>query len=153
MGQKSLHKLIYVSSASKLFMPEELDSLMSKSRFKNAHFGVTGCLIYHQGNILQYLEGSKASIDFIYGSIVMDSRHSGIQRLCYGPVDQRSFSDWTMALKYIPNVEHDYTSVHKLFEDMMEKKQVDLLCNQARVFFETFLQINQLQTQHFNWAR
>lgn len=153
MGQKSLHKLIYVSSASKLFMPEELDLLMSKSRFKNAHFGVTGCLIYHQGNILQYLEGSKASIDFIYGSIVMDSRHSGIQRLCYGPVDQRSFSDWTMALKYIPEVEHYYTSLYMLFEDMMDKKQVDTLCKQARVFFKTFLQINQLQTQHFNWAR
>lgn len=153
MGQKSLHKLIYVSSASEPFTPDQLDSLMRKSRFKNAHFGVTGCLIYHQGNILQYLEGSKVSIDFIYGSIALDSRHTGIQRLCYGPVEQRSFCDWTMALKYIPNVEHDYTSVHKLFEDMMEKKQVDLLCKQARVFFETFLHINQLQTQHFNWAR
>ncbi len=152
MGSKTLHKLMYVSSATSLLNPEELDSLMSKSQLKNAHFGVTGCVIYHAGNILQYIEGTRASIDFIYGSIVLDSRHTGIQRLCYAPVEKRSFSDWTMALRYIPDTEHDYTSLYKLFEDMMEKKQVDKLCVRAQVFFETFLRINLLQTDDFIWA-
>jgi hypothetical protein len=137
---------MYVSSATRLLNAEELDSLISHSQLKNAHFGVTGCVIYNDGNILQYLEGTKASVDFIYGSIVLDSRHTGIQRLCYAPVEQRSFGDWPMALKYIPDTEYDYTSLYKLFEDIIEKKQVDKLCVCARVFFETFLRINQLHT-------
>jgi len=143
---------MYVSSATNLLNAEELYSLISQSQLKNAHFGVTGCIIYHDGNILQYIEGTRASIDFIYDSIVLDSRHTGIQRLCYEPVEQRSFSDWTMALKYIPDTEYDYTSLYELFEDIMEKKQVDKLCVHARVFFETFLRINQLQTDDFIWA-
>lgn len=149
---ETLHKLMYVSSASDLFTEEDLDSLMRKSRFKNRHFGVTGCLIYHQGNIIQYLEGSKASIDFIYSSIILDSRHKGIQRLCYGIAEKRCFEDWTMALKYIPAIEHNYCSVYELFEEMMEKKQIDRLCSRARIFFETFLNVNQLHSQQFNWS-
>ena len=120
---KTLHKLMYVSSATNLLNAEELYSLISQSQLKNAHFGVTGCIIYHDGNILQYIEGTRASIDFIYDSIVLDSRHTGIQRLCYEPVEQRSFSDWTMALKYIPDTEYDYTSLYELFEDIMEKNR------------------------------
>ncbi len=149
MESKPLHNVMYVSSATSLLNQEELDLLVRKSQLKNAHFDVTGCLIYHDGNILQYLEGTKSSVDFIYGSIVLDSRHTGIQRLCYGPVAQRSFKDWRMALKDVPDTEYDYTSLYTLFEDMMEKKQVDKLSMRSRVFFETFLRINQLLTGGF----
>lgn len=141
-----IHKIMYSSSAVGLFSPEDLDQLMRKARHKNAHFGVTGCLIYHDGNIIQYLEGSKASVDFIYGSIVNDSRHHDIHLLCNGPVDSRAFKDWTMALRYIPeNRLRDYSTVYDLFEDMMEEDTVDHLCRQAKVFFETFLDVSRLR--------
>lgn len=140
---------MYASSATSLLNREELESLVKKSQLKNAQFGVTGCVIYHDGNILQYLEGPKTPVDFIYDSIVLDPRHTGIQRLCYGPVAQRCFSDWRMAFIWLPDIEYACTSLYKLFEDMMEKKQVDKLSIRARVFFETFLHINQLQTDDF----
>ncbi|MTI63057.1 BLUF domain-containing protein [Methylophaga sp.] len=144
---QTIHKIMYSSSAVDLFSAEALDQLMLKSRHKNAHFGVTGCLIYHDGNIIQYLEGSKASVDFIYGSIVRDSRHHDIHLLCNDQVDKRAFRDWSMALRYIPeNRLRDYRTVYDLFEDMMETDTIAHLCREARVFFETFLDVSRLRT-------
>ncbi|MCX4192368.1 BLUF domain-containing protein [Methylophaga sp. OBS1] len=141
-----IHKIMYSSSTVDLFSAEELDRLMLKARDKNAHFGVTGCLIYHDGNIIQYLEGSKASVDFIYGCIVNDDRHRDIHLLCSDEVDRRAFRDWSMALRYIPeNRLRDYRTVYDLFEDMMETDTIDLICRQARVFFETFLDVSRLR--------
>lgn len=148
---KPIFKLIYVSSASKLFSNDELESLMHKSRNKNAHFGITGCLIYSEGNIIQYLEGTKASVDYIYSFIENDKRHKHLQRLCYGSVEQRSFKDWRMALKIIPDFHSSYPSLYQLFEDMMDRNQVDSICEHAKVFFETFLHINQLGINTLHW--
>ncbi|MBD3633840.1 MAG: BLUF domain-containing protein [Methylophaga sp.] len=143
---QSIHKIMYSSSAVELLSAEDLDQLMRKARHKNTHFGVTGCLIYHDGNILQYLEGSKASVDFIYGSIVGDNRHHDIHLLCNDQIEKRAFSDWSMALRYIPeNRLRDYRTVYDLFEDMMESDTIDQLCRQAKVFFETFLDVSRLR--------
>lgn len=129
----------------------DLDLLMLKSRHKNSHFGVTGCLIYHEGNILQYLEGSKASVDFIYYSILQDERHHGVQLLCRDSIDQRVFTDWTMALRHIPVRAHSYRSVYELFENMMDADMVDRISTRARIFFETFLRVSQLHPGYVKW--
>lgn len=141
-----LHKIMYTSTAVELFSGEELDQLMYSARRKNAHFGVTGCLIYHEGSIIQYLEGPKTSLDFIYPSIADDRRHQHVQLLCNEMIESRAFRDWTMALRYIPqDALHHYQTVYDLFEDMMETKSVDKLTRQARLFFETFLDTCQLR--------
>lgn len=143
---QEIFKIMYSSTAVNMLSADQLNELLQKSRHKNAHFGVTGCLIYHNGNIIQYLEGSKSSVDFIYGSIVNDDRHRDITLLCNDWVALRAFSDWTMALRYIPEDKlHDYQSVYDLFEDMMETQTIDMLCKQAKVFFETFLDVSHLR--------
>lgn len=143
---RPLHKIMYTSTAVELFSGQELDQLMRSARRKNAHFGVTGCLIHHEGNIIQYLEGPKISLDFIYPSIVKDSRHQDVQLLCNEQIEARAFKDWTMALRHIPQgALHNYQTVYDLFEDMMETKSIDKLTRQARVFFETFLDVSQLR--------
>jgi hypothetical protein len=143
---RSLHKIMYTSHAVELFSGEELDQLMHGARRKNAHFGVTGCMIYHEGHIIQYLEGPKTSLDFIYPSIADDSRHCDVELLCNENIETRAFKDWTMALRHIPQgALHNYQTVYDLFEDMMETRNVDKLTRQARVFFETFLDVCQLR--------
>lgn len=144
---QNIYKIMYSSSAIELLNSEALDMLMQKSRFKNAHFGVTGCLIYHDGNIMQYLEGPESSVEFIYASIKEDSRHKDIALLCNDWIEQRAFSDWTMALRYIPEDKlSDYQTVYDLFEGMMETQRIDKLCKQAKIFFKTFLDVTRLQS-------
>lgn len=143
---QSLNKIMYSSSAVELFSTESLQQLIQYARNKNAHFNVTGCMIYHEGHIIQYLEGSKASTEFIYASIAKDSRHKDIQLLCNDAIEERAFRDWTMALRCIPQDKlNDYQTVYDLFEDMMETKTIDKLCRQAQVFFSTFLDVCQLR--------
>ena len=147
MPMTQLHKIMYSSSATKLLNEAELEAIMLKSRHKNAHFSVTGCLLYHDGNIIQYLEGSKSAVEFIYGCIRNDKRHTGIHLLCHDAEAKRAFSDWAMALRCIPHGKlHQYSTVYNLFEDMMETRIVDNLCRPARVFFETFLAVSRLRS-------
>ena len=143
---EDIHKIMYSSSAVDLFSQEALNDLMTLSREKNRHFSVTGCLIYHDGNIIQYLEGPPNSVSHIFECIKADPRHKGIIELCNTPVEQRVFNDWQMALKYIPSDRlRDYQTVYDLFEDMMEQSRIEQICQQARIFFETFLDVACLQ--------
>lgn len=143
---QDIHKIMYSSSAVNMFDQQQLDDLMTVAREKNRHFSVTGCMIYHDGNIIQYLEGPTNSVRFIFDCIRSDPRHSGVIELCNAPVERRAFSDWQMALKYIPADKlNDYQTVYDLFGDMMERSNIDKICHQARVFFETFLDVTRLQ--------
>ena len=49
--------LVYVSAARKLFDEAELSALLTQCRANNARLGVTGVLLYADGNFMQALEG------------------------------------------------------------------------------------------------
>ena len=51
--------LIYVSSAIKLMHDDELLLLLEKARENNSRLGITGMLLYKEGNFMQMLEGGK----------------------------------------------------------------------------------------------
>jgi hypothetical protein len=53
--------LVYVSSATKPFSPDELSELLAQARVDNAALGITGMLLYSNGNFMQVLEGGGAS--------------------------------------------------------------------------------------------
>lgn len=48
-----MYHLIYASSASKPFSQLELDDLLIKARQNNIRLGITGMLIYRDGNFIQ----------------------------------------------------------------------------------------------------
>ncbi|MBD3633400.1 MAG: BLUF domain-containing protein [Methylophaga sp.] len=134
------HKLIYTSNAVRPFSEEDLHGLMVQARQKNQDFGITGCLIYHQSKIIQYLEGRKCLLEHVFSSIVKDVRHQDIQVLCRKHVDRRAFNEWSMALKYIPeNALNDYKNVYQLFEDMMDAQGLSRISVRALKLFENYL--------------
>ena len=95
----ALFQLVYVSSATNLFSQVELIALLESSRQKNARAGLSGILLYHDGNFLQLLEGPEASVRSTYERIVRDPRHQGCLVLIKGPVTDRTFPDWTMGFR------------------------------------------------------
>ncbi len=54
--------LVYVSSATLLFPGEDLRALLATSRKNNAELGVTGMLLYKDGNFIQILEGDEEAV-------------------------------------------------------------------------------------------
>ena len=95
--------LIYHSVANKICSAEELSLFLTSVRNKNIRLNVTGVLFYHQGNIMQIIEGEYDTIIELFERIKSDHRHSDIVKLVDFPISKRSFSDWSMAFQQLTN--------------------------------------------------
>ncbi|MEO8257029.1 MAG: BLUF domain-containing protein [Acidobacteriota bacterium] len=94
-----MFSLIYISSAVTPFSPAELASLLTTSHQNNAPLGITGMLLYKDGNVMQVLEGEESAVRTLYNRIGRDSRHRGLQTLWQGTVPERQFPDWSMGFR------------------------------------------------------
>ena len=88
--------LCYVSSAIKKFTEGELVELLTEARDKNAKLGVTGMLLYDDGNFMQVLEGARKTVKVLYDAITEDRRHQGCIVIDEDELAERQFSDWSM---------------------------------------------------------
>jgi hypothetical protein len=91
--------LVYVSSAVKPFAESELLELLAKSVENNLNLGLTGMLLYKDGNFMQVLEGEEATVRALYTKIRRDPRHRGLLTLLEGPLKERQFPDWSMGFR------------------------------------------------------
>ncbi len=91
--------LIYVSSAVELFSQPELLSLLAKCHENNVSLGITGMLLYKDGNFMQILEGEEAEVRQLYSKIGNDPRHRGTIPLLEGHLEKRQFPVWSMGFR------------------------------------------------------
>ncbi len=91
--------LVYVSSATRPFSGEDLRALLATCRKNNAELGVTGMLLYKDGNFMQVLEGDEDAVRGLYARIAEDPRHSGEITLQQGFTERRQFPDWSMGFR------------------------------------------------------
>jgi len=97
----SLFQIVYVSSAVRPFTVSELMKLLNRARPRNLACGVTGMLLYHDGNFMQLLEGDEADVRATHERIMRDPRHTGCITLVQKSVKERLFSDWSMGFKQV----------------------------------------------------
>jgi len=97
----SLEHLAYVSSATGLLSEQALKSLLDSAARLNGAHGVTGMLLYSDGNFLQILEGSPAALDETMARIHRDRRHHDVMVLFREPIAERDFSAWKMGLRIL----------------------------------------------------
>ena len=93
-----LHRIIYISSATRLLSESDLSALLAVSRRNNAAEGLSGMMLYHDGSFLQVLEGPEAAVSQRFAHILRDPRHRSVIRLWEGAVTARAFAQWQMAL-------------------------------------------------------
>jgi hypothetical protein len=91
-----LYSLVYVSSATRYFHESEMEALLAAARTRNQSLGVSGLLLFCEGNFMQVLEGTPEAIDGVYARIAKDPRHHGLIRLVREPIAQREFAGWDM---------------------------------------------------------
>lgn len=91
-----MYFLLYSSSAVRPFDDEQLRHLLEISSKNNAAVNVSGMLLYHEGNFLQYIEGEKDDVTSLYARIEGDERHHGLFLLDSGELEQRALPAWTM---------------------------------------------------------
>ena len=96
--------LTYVSSATAFLKPDELLALLNTARANNVALGLTGMLLYKDGNFMQVLEGEEAPLRQLYRKIEKDRRHAGLIKLLDHPIETRQFPSWSMAFTNLDDV-------------------------------------------------
>jgi hypothetical protein len=90
---------VYVSTATRPFSQSELVDLLSHCHENNVALGITGLLLYKDGNFMQMLEGEEETVKTLYAKIGRDPRHQGLLTLLEGPQAERQFPDFSMAFR------------------------------------------------------
>ncbi len=91
-----MHAIAYVSSAAWNLRDEDLAFIVAESRGRNLASGLTGVLLYCDGNFMQYLEGAQDAVLEAYQRIRQSERHYQLNELMNQPIEEREFGDWTM---------------------------------------------------------
>jgi hypothetical protein len=130
-----MHRIIYLSSGIKIFSDEEINDLLKVSRNNNEKNGITGLLLYSDGNFMQILEGEKEAIENTYKKIANDIRHRNIILVVNEPIKKRNFKDWKMGFSIVDN---DFLQKHPEINPFNMKKtlKIDAIIS---VFIDTFL--------------
>lgn len=100
-----LYVLIYVSTATNLFTKDALRMLLAQCHKNNGPLGLTGMLLYKDGNFMQVLEGSPEAVAAMHERIRRDPRHYGLVTLLEGPLKERNFAEWTMGFRDLESAE------------------------------------------------
>ena len=91
--------IIYVSRATAQMNPSAFEQILVKARAYNVAAGITGCLIYQEGQFMQMLEGPKDKIHILLDHIRADLRHTDFTTVIEGYSTQRVFPDWSMGFR------------------------------------------------------
>ena len=100
-----MYLLLYVSSATNPMAKDELVGLLSRARVRNADQGITGLLLYKDGNFMQLLEGDEEAVTATYQRIELDPRHRGAIVLLKEQTEARQFPDWSMGFRDLTSPE------------------------------------------------
>lgn len=100
----SVYFQVYASSATNLFSELDLQALLRQCRENNTALGITGMLLYKDGNFMQVLEGDETVIRQLLARIRTDPRHAGMMTLLEGSAP-REFPDWSMGFQDLQSAE------------------------------------------------
>ncbi len=133
----SLKQIAYVSSTIGLWTPAMVQQLLAGSRERNAKVGITGILLYRDGNILHIFEGAPGAVDALFSKIEQDQRHSGLIRLYEKSIDSRDFPHWSMGYREVS--EQDLREIAGLSDALTAGASLQhLRPSQARRLIESF---------------
>lgn len=117
-----LHQLIYVSTlvdSAKSDLPGILESAVRNNRAK----GLTGMMLYADGNVMQVLEGEKDALYEIFQRIRHDSRHYGIFVSEDMEIDSRQFNTWSMGYRALNTAE---LKAFPMAEQVFQNKNMEI---------------------------
>ncbi len=116
-----MYSVVYVSSATLSFSSAELMDLLARCQRNNQAAGVTGMLLYKNGNFMQVLEGEQSAVQGVYDRIAIDPRHTGVLRLLREDLRERQFPNWSMGFR---NVEQLPAKLADSFSDLLSDEFV-----------------------------
>jgi hypothetical protein len=94
-----MFSVVYVSSEATRLTDRDLEDLLIQCRRENATRGITGLLLFKDGNFMQLLEGEQNAVLVTLARIKNDVRHRNITVLMEEETSGREFANWSMAYR------------------------------------------------------
>ncbi|SEA30701.1 BLUF domain-containing protein [Rubrimonas cliftonensis] len=91
-----LLRLTYASRAVEWLSRDDLRAIADSAQKRNRAMGLTGLLLYVDGDFLQILEGAGGAVEQLFEMIENDPRNRWVTRLSTERVLRRAFADWSM---------------------------------------------------------
>ena len=92
----------YISSATAIDNIEsDVKDIIQKAIAHNDAQGITGLMVYNDGNFLQFIEGDDDAVNYLFKRISSDIRHKDILVIFDETIERRAFGNWSSALKEI----------------------------------------------------
>ena len=90
-----LHRVIYASEAVGATGASTLSiaQILGVSERNNRRDHLTSCVMFHQGHILQAIEGARADVDRLVRRLLDDPRHTGLRVLIDTPIPARRLDE------------------------------------------------------------
>ncbi|MFT6928858.1 MAG: hypothetical protein ACJAQ7_000325 [Sediminicola sp.] len=95
---------------------------MEKARLYNSANNISGCLLYYEGEFIQYLEGNQVKVLHLFDKISLDKRHTKVELLSHGLIENREFKNWSMAFKNVQG-QNDQLHYIELLVDSFSKNE------------------------------
>ena len=89
-------RLIYSSIAKSTLSDQDIQDILENARRRNEVNGLTGMLLFDEGQFWQVLEGDGLFVQRTYERICRDDRHTNIVTLSFEENVTRKFSDFSM---------------------------------------------------------
>lgn len=101
----ALFHLGYVSTETGDIGTQGMIELMTEARRLNTQRNITGLLLHREKSFYQVLEGTEAEVRRTFASIEKDERHTAVDVLFDGEIEEREFADWQMGFLNLDGVE------------------------------------------------
>ncbi|PKV49718.1 FAD-dependent sensor of blue light [Aquimarina sp. MAR_2010_214] len=93
----------YVSTVNPNISNSDMKALMNYVRLNNNAIGLTGILIYSEGNFFQILEGEEQTVKMMFEKIRKDHRHHNIIKMLDKEIVTSPFSEYHSSFTVISN--------------------------------------------------
>ena len=100
-----LFHLGYVSTETGHLDTQAMVELLIEARRVNTERNLTGLLLHREKSFYQVLEGPEEEVKRTFERIERDDRHTAVDVLFEGTVEQREFADWQMGFINLDGVE------------------------------------------------
>jgi hypothetical protein len=131
--------LTYFSTSTRHLGKDELLDLLGTIRPRNEALGLTGMLLYADGNFTQTLEGPTDVVEETFVKISGDRRHRGVFVALREEIPHRFFPEWAMGFREISGEESQSVPG---FTDYLKAKQSprQVGASRSEVFHRAFRQ-------------
>jgi hypothetical protein len=146
-----LLRLTYASRAADWLSREDLRQIAQTAQERNRQLGLTGLLLYVEGDFIQVLEGPGSAVEKVYDMIEKDPRNRWVTRLSTERILRRAFEDWSMGCFEVGLDEMDGESFFIL--DSAEPRVRPRFSGDFSVFLEQFYARNRARMRSDDFAR